>query len=82
MLRSRDGGGYAGTCYAVSAYAGNRESQHSPAYCAGSGTTVKTVKTVHLKPVREASVTRHSSDGHEKPLDYPGLHGTYKVGYN
>jgi hypothetical protein len=42
--KPRDGSGYSGKCYAVSAYAGNRESARSPVYCAGGGSVAKTIR--------------------------------------
>jgi len=42
--KPRNGGGYNGTCYAVSAYVGSRESARSPVYCAGGGSVATTVQ--------------------------------------
>jgi hypothetical protein len=54
--------GYAGACYAVSAYGGGRESDLSPAFCAGGGSTVQTVT---LSPTQWRSTGRgHHKDSH------------------
>jgi len=48
-------------------------------YCAGVNATVKSIE---LRPIREISVSRHSLDGHEKPIVVGNLHGWRRVGYN
>jgi len=42
--KPRDGSGYNGKCYAVSAYAGTRESGRSPLFCAGGASAAKTIR--------------------------------------
>jgi hypothetical protein len=64
-------GGYAGKCYAVSAYRGSNESDLSPAFCAGGGSVVQTVV---LRPAQLRSMSLLTHFG---PHDF----GEWKVGY-
>lgn len=47
----KPGGGYTGKCYAVTAYAGSKESALSSPFCAGGGAAAKTVRlsAVHAR---------------------------------
>jgi hypothetical protein len=74
------GRGYAGNCYAVTVYAGSRESKPSAAFCSGGDNIAKTET---FTPVRERSVSRHTfGGGAEKSPDVYNGPGVHKVGYN
>jgi hypothetical protein len=74
-----DGKGFAGKCFAVTAYAGANESAASPVFCAGGDAGAKTVT---FAPVRELSVSKKSKDNHEIAPDNNTTYGERVVGYN
>jgi hypothetical protein len=74
-----DGKGFAGRCYAVTAYAGSNESAASPVFCAGGNAAARTVT---FAPVRELSISKKSKDNHEIPSDNRTRYGERVVGYN
>lgn len=57
---AKPSGGYTGKCYAVSAYAGTRESTLSPAFCAQGG-TVATTTRLPLSHIRQTSRQRDNT---------------------
>jgi hypothetical protein len=73
------GKGYAGNCFAVTAYAGSRESKPSAPFCAGGDNVAKTAT---FTPVRQLSISRHTYDNHERPPINNTQRGYGVVGYN
>jgi hypothetical protein len=66
-------GGYGGTCYAVSAYAGSRESRPSATFCAG-GSAAATIARLSPIQMRSHGEKTASTGSGSSPSNEPAVH--------